>query len=125
MQPAADVSGVEVEHVADVLEGEEPRTIGVLDPLLRLAEELLVARILGRDLLAVNVDGVLQDGDHQASLAVELRAPANPPEVLRREECVGLEQTCEPIFESELSLFLHWTGLSGDFHRRSRLVSTE
>ena len=97
MEPASHVRGVDVEHVADVLEGEQPRAIAILDPLLRLPEQLLVARLLRPGLLPVHVHGVLEDCDHQPALAVVLDPPADSIEELRRQQGVGREQRTQSL----------------------------
>src|SRR6185369_16496188 len=113
MEPAPQIVGVDVEHVADVLKREEPAAVGIFDPLLGLAKELAAARILRPGLLAIDVDRVLEDGDHQAPLAIVLAAPAHAVEELRREERVGLEEPAEPLVDCvftifHLSSFLTW-----------------
>src|SRR5262245_30371066 len=66
MQPAPQVLGLDTEHVADVLEGEDPGALVALDPLLRVTEHLLPAGVAGACQLAVHIDGVLEHRDHQA-----------------------------------------------------------
>src|SRR5262245_29012424 len=99
METAPQVVGVDVEHVADVLEREEPAAVGIFDPLLGLAKELAAARVLRPSLLAVDVDRVLENGNHQAPLAVVLAAPAHAVEELRRQQRVGLEEPAEPLVD--------------------------
>src|SRR5690242_10989775 len=72
MQAAPEIVRVDVEHVADVLEREEPGPIGILDPLLGLPKELPRARVLRSRLLAVDVDRILEDSDHQSPFSVVL-----------------------------------------------------
>src|SRR5439155_25827777 len=74
------------------LEGEQPRAIAILDPLLRFPEQLLVACLLRRRLLPVYVHRILEYRDHQPALAVVLDPPADAIEELRRQQCVGREQ---------------------------------
>src|SRR5262245_49100963 len=59
-QPIAQILGLETERDADVLEGEDPGRIGILDPRLGVQEELLALAIAGTRLLAVDVDRVLE-----------------------------------------------------------------
>src|SRR2546428_2820517 len=96
-EPTPEIVGIEPEDVADVLEGEEPALVGILDPLLGLVEELLAAGVLRPGLLAVHVDRVLEHGDHETALAVMLAAPADPIEELRRQQGVGLEEPGQPV----------------------------
>src|SRR5690242_5600868 len=60
---AADAVGVEVEGVADALEGERPARVARLEPLARLAAGAATGP------LAHDVDRVLQDGGHETELA--------------------------------------------------------
>src|SRR5256712_9116123 len=104
-EPAPEIVGIEPEDVADVLEGEEPRLVGILDPLLGLVEELLAAGVLRPGLLAVHVDRVLEHGDHETALAVMLAAPADPIEELRRQQGVGLEEPGQPLVDGVFTVF--------------------
>src|SRR5439155_22458689 len=97
MEPASHVRGVDVEHVADVLDGEQTRAIAVLDPLLRSPEQLLVACLLRRRLLPVYVHRVFEYRDHQPALAVVLDPPTDSIEELRRQQCVGREQRTQSL----------------------------
>src|SRR5437588_4347245 len=105
-QPPAQVVGVDVQDVADVLEREQPGAIGILDPRLRLLEELLAAGIAGLGLLAIDVDRVLEHGDHEPTLAVVLGPSPHAIEELRRQERVGLEDHPEPLVDCVFT-FLH------------------
>src|SRR5436190_15544705 len=111
-QTPAEVVGFEVEHVADVLERVEPGAVGVVEPLLRLEEELLAAGIVGRGLLAVNVHRVLEDRDHQPALPVVLPPPPDPIEVLRREQRIRLDQASQSLLYPVFT-FLHRSTLRG------------
>src|SRR5262249_11241188 len=44
-QPPSQVLALDAEHIADVLEGEDPRALVALDPLLRIMEHLLAPGI--------------------------------------------------------------------------------
>ena len=68
-------------------------------------EELLGAGIPRPGLLAVHVDRVLQDGDHETALAVMLAAPANPIEELRRQQGVRLEEPGQPLVSGVFTVF--------------------
>src|SRR5690242_14622899 len=70
-EAAADVLRVDLERVADVLEGEEPGAIFRADPLARLVVHLAPAWIPGVRVLLVTVDGILEDGQHEKALALE------------------------------------------------------
>src|SRR5262249_24728636 len=108
-QPASQVLGLEAKHVADVLEGEQPGAVGVLDPLLRLLEELLAARIARAGLPSIHVDGVLEHSDHESPLAVVLGPAAYAIEELRRQQRIGLEHRPEPLVGCVFT-FLHSSG---------------
>src|SRR5690349_24822991 len=60
---ATDAVGVEIERVADALEGERPGRVARVEPLPRLA-----AGPAPRP-LAEDVDGILEDGGHETELA--------------------------------------------------------
>src|SRR5262245_60844649 len=108
-QPAPQVVGLEAEHIADVLEREQPSAVGMRDPLLGLLEELLAARVARAGLLSIDVDRVLEHGDHQTPLAVVLGPAAYTIEELRRQQRIGLEDRPEPLVGCVLT-FLHSSG---------------
>src|SRR5207247_4572680 len=85
-EPAADVLRVDLERVADVLEGEEPDAIRGRDPFARLLVHLAAARIPRVRVLLVAVDRVLEDGQHEESLALEpaLRSEEHTSELQSR-----------------------------------------
>src|SRR5437764_9856819 len=92
LQPAAHVLGVDLERVADVLEGEEPDAIRGRDPLARLIEHLAAARVPRLRVLLVAVDRVLEDRQHEEALALEPSLPAEGREELGGQENIGLEE---------------------------------
>src|SRR5207249_6238116 len=91
-EPTAHVLRVDLERVADVLEGEEPDAIRGRDPLARLIVHLAAARVPRVRVLLVAVDRVLEDRQHEEALALEPSLPAEGREELGGQENVRLEE---------------------------------
>jgi hypothetical protein len=100
VEAAPQVLRLDTKDVADVQEREDPRAVGALDPVLGVLEELLAACVTRARELAVHIHRVFQHRDHQAALAVVLRPPGDPVEVLRRQDGVGHEQLGHPLLRS-------------------------
>ena len=97
VQAAPQVLGVDAEHVADVLEREEPRpdrgsrsTLGILEQLPAAAVPR--TRRLRYTSTASSSTAIIRRRSPSYS------RPAHPIEVLRRQQRVGLEQLGDPLF---------------------------
>src|SRR5262249_36406781 len=82
-ETAPHVVGVDLQGLADVLEREEPRAVDREHPLARLLEHLPSPWVPGVGVLLVAVDGILEHGEHQETLALEAAGPPEGREVLR------------------------------------------
>lgn len=94
VQSSADRMRVEVEHLADALEGIWP--VGFLgeEPLPHFVEEPSAAVVSGETVLFNTINSVLEDGDHELSLWCLL---ATPCKVLHRQDQVGFQH---PLWRS-------------------------
>src|SRR5262249_9680853 len=97
-QAPTQVLGLDTEHIADILKGEDPAIVVALDPLLRILEELLATRIARSREFAEHIDGIFEHCDHQAALAIVLGPASDPIEVLRGEHRVRREEAGDPVF---------------------------
>src|SRR5262249_28460580 len=82
-QPAPEIFGLDGQYVADVLEGEDPRAVVALDPLLRVTKQLLAASVARPCQLAIDIDRVLEHRNHEAALALVLGPTSHAVEILR------------------------------------------
>src|SRR5438093_10107767 len=97
-QTAAEIVGVDVEGLADALEGEERVAIPRLHPGSRLVEQEPRGRVAGPVTPAIAVEGVLEYRQHEQALA--LHRLASGENALLGEEDVGLERgrrVCGPV----------------------------
>src|SRR5205814_898788 len=78
-------------------EREEPDSVLRADPFARLVEHLPPARFPRMRVLLVAVDGVLEDGEHEQTFALEPALPTKRREELGWQEHVRLEETGQPI----------------------------
>src|SRR5262249_58716271 len=95
-ETAPYVVGVDLEGLADVLEGEEPGAVHRQHPLPRLLEHLPPPRVAGVRVLLVAVDGILEHREHEEPLAFETTRPPECREVLCGEKNVAFEQSSQP-----------------------------
>src|SRR4029077_16769823 len=70
-EPLANVSGIYVQRVANVLEGEDPGVVVRVEPLAGLPEQASPAAVGGEGIVLVAPHRLLQDGEHETSLALE------------------------------------------------------
>ena len=69
-QPSAHELRADLEGVADALEGEQHAAVPRLEPLLRLLEQVACTRSARAGIALVADDGVLEDGEHEETLAL-------------------------------------------------------
>jgi hypothetical protein len=107
VETAANVLRVEAEDFADVLVGERPFTLAGIDPFLGVLEEEAAPGVPGQGILLVALDGVLQNGQHEAALADQTALTGEGCEVLCRQQSVRLKKIYETI--SHRVLLSEWT----------------
>src|SRR6185503_6206947 len=90
-QTPAQRIGVDVEDIADALEGEDHGAVFRLQPCTRLIEQAPCFRIARVAIPAIAVDGVPEHRQHEAALALERLAPGERRTEAVDDEDVGFE----------------------------------
>ncbi len=94
IQSCAQVVGVHLQDVANILKCEQPRPIVRREPLLGLEETCLLPRVAGNRVLSITIHCVFKNSQHQPALAFDGAPTTKCRKVLIWKENIRFEKTC-------------------------------